>query len=48
MLRRYLNLFKAYYSTPKGRHDIWDYLKAVLSFFIVSAIAAFILAYFIL
>lgn len=48
MLRSILKLFKAYYATPKGRHDINDYLRALLLIIIVSAAIALILAYFVL
>lgn len=48
MFRSYLKLFKDYYATPKGRHDINDYLRAFLLFIIVSIIVALILLYFVL
>lgn len=48
MFRSFLKLFKNYYATPKGRHDINDYARAVIIIAIVSIIISLILAYFIL
>lgn len=48
MFHSLFKLFKSYYATLKGRHDINDYTRAAVLVVIVSIIISLILAYFIL
>lgn len=45
-LTNYLKVIKDYWNTPKGRHDIIDYLRAILIVILLSIIISLVLAYF--
>lgn len=38
IFRGYCRAFEQYMSSEKGRHDIWDYFKAFLSFLAVCVV----------
>ena len=42
----YLRVIKDYWKTPKGRHDILDYTRAIIIVIVLTIIISSVLAYF--
>ena len=45
-LKNCIRVFRDYWHTPKGRHDIIDYAKGLLLFLLISTMLAVIVGYF--
>lgn len=46
VIRNYLKTLKKYFQTPKGRHDILDYLKAMILITLTTIILLIIIKIF--